>query len=41
VIASASSEVSHRTSSISLFCFGFFLLLNWEWEKCVFPVLGF
>jgi hypothetical protein len=28
VIASASSEVSHRTSSISLFCFGFFLLLN-------------
>jgi len=28
VIASASSEFSHRTSSISLFCFGFFRLLN-------------
>jgi hypothetical protein len=28
VIASASSEFSHRTSSISLFCFGFLLLLN-------------
>jgi hypothetical protein len=28
VIASASSEFSHRTSCISLFCFGFFLLLN-------------
>jgi hypothetical protein len=28
VIASASSDFSHRTSSISLLCFGFVLLLN-------------
>jgi hypothetical protein len=33
VIASASSDFSPRTSSISLFCFGFVLLLN---EKNVF-----
>ncbi len=28
VIASASSDFSHRTSSTSLLCFGFVLLLN-------------